>query len=313
MMNPVLVSHAAIGIDAGGTQTRWCVMDSAQHIVAEGAVRGLSALMLNNAVGMQELTDSLGAIAANIATLQPVSHAANTSLHAGFTGVDGASAALHATIAHAFNLPAARVSVSGDVEIAFRAAFEPGEGYLIYAGTGSIAAHIDLNGVLHRAGGRGVLLDDAGGGYWIAREALRELWRGEDANPGAWRNSPLAAALFERIGGSDWAQSRDFFYRKSRGEIGLLAMVVAEMAELDPKALAILERAGFELARLCDCLSHRFGARPVALAGRAAQLHPAIAQSMRRAIASDTPLQISTQPAHHAAARMALLQQDASQ
>jgi glucosamine kinase len=306
-------SALAIGIDAGGTQTRWCVMDAAKNIVAEGAACGLSALMLNNTEGMQELTDSLRAIAAHIATSVPIADATRTSLHAGFTGVDGVSTALQTTIAQAFKLPATRVSVSGDVEIAYRAVFEPGEGYLIYAGTGSIAAYIDLDGALHRAGGRGVLLDDAGGGYWIAREALREVWRSEDANPGAWRSSPLAAALFERIGGSDWAQSRDFFYRKTRGEIGVLAMAVAETAALDPNALAILERAGLELARLCDCLSNRFGARPVALAGRAAQLHPTIAQSMRLALPTDTSLQLSTQAAHHAAARMALLRQDTPQ
>ena len=104
-----------------------------------------------------------------------------------------------AMLATAFAAPEAGVRVVSDVEIAYRAAFAPGEGYLVYAGTGSIAAFIDAQGVLHRAGGRGVALDDAGGGYWIAREALRRLWRREDERPGAWRDSRWHVGCFRSL------------------------------------------------------------------------------------------------------------------
>jgi hypothetical protein len=72
---------------------------------------------------------------------------------------------------------AAAISMRNDVEIAYLDSFAPGEGYLVYAGTGSIAAWIDADGQFHRAGGRGVTLDDGGGGFWIAREAMRHIWR----------------------------------------------------------------------------------------------------------------------------------------
>ena len=45
----------------------------------------------------------------------------------------------------------------------------------------------------------------SGGGFWIAIEALRHIWRGEDALPGSWCDSPMAIELFNRLGGSDWA------------------------------------------------------------------------------------------------------------
>ncbi len=192
-----------------------------------------------------------------------------------------------------------------DIDIAYRACFLPGEGYLVYAGTGSIGAFIDADGSFHRAGGRGVVLDDGGGGFWIAREALRHIWRREDEAPGSWEDSPMARAVFEHVGGSDWADSRQFIYGQERGEVGKLALAVAASAGQDPAADAILLEAGRELGRLARALIERFGPRPVALSGRAADLHPAIAASMRASLPSGTIVTQSAMRAHHAAARLA--------
>jgi N-acetylglucosamine kinase-like BadF-type ATPase len=193
-----------------------------------------------------------------------------------------------------------------DIEIACRDAFEPGGGYLVYAGTGSIAAFIDAEGTLHRAGGRGVVLDDGGGGFWIAREAMRRIWRREDERPGAWQASPLAHAVFDYVGGSDWSFSRQFIYTRERGEIGQLALAVARSADVDGEAREILRLAGAELARLAQALVARFGARPVVLSGRAAALHPSIAQAMREALPATLSLEQRTVRPHAAAARLAI-------
>ena len=119
---------------------------------------------------------------------------------------------------------------------------------------GSFAARLGADGRLLRAGGRGGLIDDAGSGPWIAREALKAVWRAEDVAPGAWRGSPLARALFERIGGSDWDATRAWVYggARARGELGTLAVAVADAAAQDPDARRLLERAGAELARLVN-------------------------------------------------------------
>jgi glucosamine kinase len=195
--------------------------------------------------------------------------------------------------------------VSSDIEIAYLDSFEPGQGYLVYAGTGSIAAFIDADGQFHRAGGHGGVLDDGGGGFWIAREALRHIWRTEDEAPGSWKDSPLACAAFDYIGGSDWAESRQFIYTQERGDVGKLAMVVAACVDLDPVANTILAGAGHELARLARALLRRFGERPVVLSGRVAELHPLIFASMQAALPPSANLVQSTGHAHLAAARIA--------
>lgn len=293
-------SALGLGIDAGGTRTRWALAEAGGRIVAEGEAAGMSASQMGSGAGWQLLQAALGSLCRDVQGAgQPC------RVRAGLTGFGGDGAALRACLAGALALDVSAITLSNDIEIAYLDSFAPGEGYLVYAGTGSIAAWIDQDGAFHRAGGRGVLLDDGGGGYWIAREALRRIWRLEDEAPGSWIDSALARAVFAQIGGSDWALSREFMYGQQRGEIGKLALAVAAAADSDPAALAILDQAGRELARLALALVKRCGPRPVALAGRAAELHPAIAAALRAALPETIRLERKATQAHHAAARLA--------
>ena len=88
--------------------------------------------------------------------------------------------------------------------------------------------------------------------------------------------------------------------------MGRLALAVARAADADPAARDILAAAGAELARLGLAMVRRYGPRPIALAGRAAQIHPLIFESMRAKVPADTALEQRTAQGHHAAARIAL-------
>ncbi|WP_240453487.1 BadF/BadG/BcrA/BcrD ATPase family protein [Janthinobacterium agaricidamnosum] len=289
-----------LGIDAGGTQTRWALATGDGAIVADGAVEGLSALQMSSDAGRAAVHATFAILCKQVLAVgQP------RAVVAGLTGFGGDGVALAQTLATLLALDAGDVSIGNDIDIAYRDSFEPGEGYLVYAGTGSIAAWIDADGGFHRAGGRGVLLDDGGGGYWIAREALRHIWRREDEAPGSWHSSPMAEAVFAQLGGSDWSLSRAFMYGQDRGAIGRLALAVAASADADPLALDILQRAGQELARLALALTARYGPRPVVLAGRAAQLHPAIAAAMRAALPVSLMMEQKVARSHEAAAKLA--------
>jgi N-acetylglucosamine kinase-like BadF-type ATPase len=290
-----------LGIDAGGTQTRWALAGTDGTIIADGFVAGMSATQMASPAGR----DAVRGVLAELAQ-QVLAAAAPVRVCAGLTGFDGVAVEPAQWLAAALGLAPTAVTVRSDIEIAYLASFKPGAGYLVYAGTGSIAAWIDADGVFHRAGGRGVTLDDGGGGFWIAREAMRLIWRREDEQPGAWEQSPLARAVFDHVGGSDWACSRQFIYGQDRGAVGRLALAVASVADADPQALAILEQAGRELARIALALVGRYGPRPIAVAGRAATLHPAIMTALRQALPATLPLTRISIPAHHAAARIAL-------
>ncbi|OEZ91821.1 BadF/BadG/BcrA/BcrD ATPase family protein [Janthinobacterium sp. HH106] len=289
-----------LGIDAGGTQTRWALATGDGTIVADGAVEGLSALQMSSDAGRAAVHATFAILCKQVLAVgQP------RAVVAGLTGFGGDDVVLAKMLSALLALNAGDVSIGNDIDIAYRDSFEPGEGYLVYAGTGSIAAWIDADGVFHRAGGRGVLLDDGGGGYWIAREALRHIWRREDEAPGSWHSSPMAEAVFAELGGSDWSLSRAFMYGQDRGAIGRLALAVAASADADPLALDILQRAGQELARLALALTARYGPRPVVLAGRAAQLHPAIAAAMCAALPVSLMMEQKVARSHEAAAKLA--------
>jgi len=289
-----------LGIDAGGTQTRWALCTADGALLAEGTVAGLSALQMATNDGRTAVHAGFAELArAVLAVARP------DRVRAGLTGFGGDGEQLQGWLAALLGIEASAITLCNDIDIAYRASFAPGAGYLVYAGTGSIGAFIDAGGVFHRAGGRGVVLDDGGGGFWIARAALRHIWRNEDECPGRWESSPMAHAVFDHVGGSDWSYSRQFIYGQERGAVGKLALAVAASAEQDPAAARILHDAGHELARLAQALIARFGPRPVALSGRAAELHPSIAASMRASLPPGTILTHSTTRAHHAAARLA--------
>ncbi len=296
--------RAGLGLDAGGTQTRWALADADGRLRGEGHVASISGLQLDTAAGRDAVAAALRDIAAAVAPLGGAG-----VVVAGITGFEAAQTpALRELAAAALGPAGAGMQAMTDIELVCRAAFAPAEGVVLYAGTGSIAAFMDGDGRMHRAGGRGAVIDDAGGGHWIARRALRAVWRAEDAEPGAWQRSPLARRVFEHIGGSDWACTRHWVYSgpgAARGEMGRLALAVAAAAAEDPAALALLRAAGTELARLAAAMRQRFGARPLALAGRVFDLHPAIEQSLRTALPAGSAVRRLTLPPHHAAARLA--------
>ncbi len=294
-----------LGLDAGGTQTRWALAAPDGQLLAEGSVDGFTALQLRQPGGAADVAAVLRAVAAAVAP-----HGTVRAVRAGVTGFGGlqepAGRELRALLAQHLGLAAEQVGLSTDMELACLSVFGPGEGYLVYAGTGSIAGYVDERGEFHRAGGRGGILDDGGSGYWIAREALRRIWRAEDERPGGWRDSPMAQAVFDKLGGSDWALTRQLVYGAGRGDMGMLALAVAATADTDAAALAIVKGAGEELARLGNALVRRFGAKPLVLGGRVAQLHPLIAQTMKDHLHEGCELRLAQLQAHVAAARMAL-------
>ena len=293
-------SALGLGLDAGGTQTRWALADATGQLRAEGHVSGFSGLLLNDPAGRIALAQISHQLAAAV-----LPHGRPVRAIAGITGLSERPQArqMEDILSQALGLGPAAIRCGSDMDIAYRAAFKPGEGYLLYAGTGSIAAFIDEQDQLQRAGGRGGLLGDEGSGYWIAKEALAAVWRAEDENPGAWQHSMLAQALFDAIGGHDWAVSRAFVYGADRGAIGRLALAVASAAHQgDAQALSLLERAGRELARPLLALQKRYGLRPVAAAGRALQLHPMIAQGLRAALPQGLELRLIHLEPHKSAA-----------
>lgn len=272
-----------LGIDVGGTASRWVVTDAAGAIVARGETGGATGHVFRPEEHAR-FTAMLAAVATAVAAkTRPLAAVA-----LGVTGYgDPVAAEIRALAAAAFAVAPERIRLLDDVELAFASVFAPGEGHLIVAGTGSIGLTIAADGARIRVGGRGVLIDDAGGGAWIALKALNAVFRRIDATGRPDGAEILAEKLFEAVGGAGegdpWLAVRPFIYGGERGRIGTLAPAVAAAAHAgDRAARAILEAAGEELAGMAQVLIARAGKKPVAVVGRVPRLHPAIAEAFAR-------------------------------
>ena len=287
-----------LGLDAGGSATRWTLCDEAGTLIAMGEVPSISGHLFSAAetARLDAATTALGQALAGYPRPDDVV-AGITGLS---SGTPAAAIAAH-VIGQAIGIPASAVRVRDDTWIAFHAAFARGEGHMVYSGTGSIGVHVRKDATTVRVGGRGMLIDDAGSGFWIGREALNLVWRHRDAEP-EW-TSPLAAALDAVIGGSDWNAARTYVYGGGRTAVAILARAVAAADDAD--ACSILSCAGRELARLGQALASIAGEKPVALIGRAAGLHPIILASMRASAPNLAIARRDPDPAL-AAARLAL-------
>lgn len=267
---------AALGIDMGGTATRWVLVDENDTEIARGQAPGA-----NGHLYRPDALDAFKAAAWRIAADLP--KPPELGVHAGVTGHDPKVAdQSQRLLAEALGIAPSLIVPADDVDLAYLAAFEPGQGHLVLAGTGSVALHIAQDGTVHRAGGRGILVDDGGSGAWIGLAALRAVWRRIDATGRPSDAGALAEALAEMIGAADWDSTRAYVYGRDRGAVADLSRAVARVAQAgDPLAQAILTDAGHEIARLCRAMLDRCGAAPVGLVGGVLNLHPLILDTVR--------------------------------
>lgn len=140
--------------------------------------------------------------------------------------------------------------VTDDAFIALAGATANEPGVVVIAGTGSIAWGRNSEGHTARAGGWGYLFGDEGGGFWIARQALRAALRLEE---GWGVPTSLRALLLDYTGARNMNDLLHRCYTPEfpRPRVAGLSILVNHAAETgDPVALEILDSAARELALL---------------------------------------------------------------
>ena len=296
-----------LGVDAGGSSTRWRLLDGAGRVLGEGRAGPVTGHLF----AAEERNETLARVREMLGEVRSVARP-----HAVVAGVTGlhpgteAEATLIKFFSEGLGLPPAQVTVDNDMYVAYRNAFRPGEGVLLYAGTGSVAYHIRGDGAAVRAGGYGYLIDDAGAGFWIGQAGLRRVMRWVDETGGP-AERPLARAVYEALGSRRWPDIMGTVYGGGRAGLAALAPAVAGAADAgDEAAVEILRDAGRELARLALALLGRLDKDlPVAFAGGVTGLSPHLTSSLekalREALPPDARFTVVTTPPVGAAARLA--------
>ena len=147
-------------------------------------------------------------------------------------------------------IDAERLTVTHDAKIAWAGATEGEPGVVVIAGTGSIAYGENAHGESARAGGWGYIYGDEGGGFDIARQALRATLREYE---GWGPRTALTPALMELTGAvnANDALHRLYTAEWPRARVAELAITVDRIAsEGDPIATDILRGAAQQLAML---------------------------------------------------------------
>ncbi|GGJ70339.1 N-acetylglucosamine kinase [Deinococcus aquiradiocola] len=247
-------------LDAGASSTKWALFAPDGTLLDRGRLDPVTGHLFTPA-DRERVTHLLAGLASR------VPHAPDTVVM-GVTGLQGsAHPLLLDALGETFRLPATRLHVTDDLSLAYAAHFRPGEGVLVYAGTGSMAMHLTRDRHVIRAGGHGFLLGDEGGAFWQGRAGLRALLAQLDA--GHAPGGPLADELSRMTGGLDWPALRHFVYQGGRTALATLAPAVHRAATLgDPYALQVTQDAGRHLAALAAQVQARLThPLPVALAG----------------------------------------------
>jgi glucosamine kinase len=233
-----------LALDAGGTKTT-CVLADETRVLATASVGSVKLMR----VGAEVATERLVGLLREVSTLSGVSLKEISRTCMGLAGLsiqavrEWAEATLKSAVA-------GEIELIGDEEIALDAAFQGGTGILVVAGTGSniVGRVVVVEGeteVVGRywVGGWGPALGDEGSGSWIGLEAVKA---------GLWgRDRGVPTRLLEDIQAFWGLESLGELVEKGNAhpDFAVLAPVVVKAAEEgDELAIAVLERAGQELA-----------------------------------------------------------------
>jgi N-acetylglucosamine kinase-like BadF-type ATPase len=229
-----------LGIDAGASATKWVLINDS-GTVASGRRDAMDGHIYREA-SLERMRRVLSEIS------EEIKDSKVSAVYMGITGVTN-DGSIEREIETSFRCPSRVVS---DIELAYRANFEVGEGILLYAGTGSVAYAIDEKSEAHKIGGWGYLLGDEGAGYWIGKEAIR-LSLFELGKKGKINEGSLSDQILKEIQASDWDGVKTFVYSKDRAEIAALSKIVDRAAEAgDLEAISILTKAASHLGDLVN-------------------------------------------------------------
>jgi len=239
------VSQFFLGVDGGQSSTTALIGDESGRVVGAGS--GGPCNHVEGPGGRDKFIRALeGCLrqASRAAELDPAAVVFEAAC-LGFSGGPEDKRALLKVM-----LRARRLMVTTDAPIALTGATAGRPGIIVIAGTGSIAFGRNASGKTARAGGWGYVFGDEGGGFDIARQALRAALRLEEGWGAA---TCLHARLLEATGAASANEVLHRFYTAEwpRHRVATLAQLVDEAARAgDPAASVILANAAEQLATL---------------------------------------------------------------
>ena len=237
------IMKRVLGIEGGGTKTEWLLVDEAGGSTRSGVLQAANLRLVTD--------DTLEQL---FRVLPPDPTHVGVFLAGCATASDRQR--LQACVTHVW--PDAKITVGGDRESGFAAAFGPADGVAVIAGTGS-AVTARRGDRYEKAGGWGQLLGDIGSGYHLAVQALRNVLWAYDltrqvTQPGESILCALALNRVEEL--VSWAEEADkmsvaklapvVFQAAAKGDSEMASILNGGANALADGACATIRRLGFE-------------------------------------------------------------------
>lgn len=238
-----------LGVDGGGTKTRFVLIDGDGNLAATHAGPGSYHLEIGIDGVRKVLADGLAALYAQARIDGSAIARAFFGLPA--HGEDSAAQVLLDALPEPL-LGHRRYRCGNDMVCAWAGSLGGEDGINIVAGTGSIGYGERL-GKTARAGGWGEVFGDEGSAYWIAVQGLNIFTRMSD---GRLPKGPLHAAFTASLGlSADLELCAKVMNAHTRGSIAALSRLVARVAhDGDVSAIRIFDDAARELAAVVEAV-----------------------------------------------------------
>lgn len=236
-----------LGVDGGQSSTTALIADASGRVLGRGA-DGPCNHVKSAAEGRDKFVRVIGGCIRAAALQAGLPSDSLPPFRAACLGFSGGPADKQGILREM--LTAQDLLVTTDAAIALAGACGGGPGIITIAGTGHISMGRGHNGKLARAGGWGYIFGDEGGGFWIAREAVRAAMRVHE-NWGT--QTSLHARLLQATGHTEANAMMHAMYTADwpRKRLATLSRIVDEEAEAgDPEARDILQRGAAELMHI---------------------------------------------------------------
>lgn len=254
-----MTGHYFLGVDGGGTKTRFALMDADGKLVGEAQLGtsyhpdvGLDGVREVLTKGVADVLAKAGLSASQItyAFLGLPAYGEDSTLTPALDGLP------RSILGHD------RFSVDNDMVCGWAGSLRCEDGINIVAGTGSIG-YGQRRGRAARVGGWGEVFSDEGSAYWIVVQGLNAYSRMSD---GRLPRGPLHVLLNEALNLRDDLDLCAYIYgaqARSRGAVAQLSPLVSKAADQgDRAAWDIFRRAGQELAKIAGALRQKLGYEP---------------------------------------------------
>jgi N-acetylmuramic acid 6-phosphate etherase len=281
-----------LGVEGGGTKTDWVLLDETGRVLREGQLPSASMKLADDA--------ELSAIFARLPR-----EATDVGVFLAGCLIERDRERLRGLVTAAW--PKARWRIGSDRESGLATALGERDGIVVISGTGAVV-HGRRAGRLAKAGGWGHILGDRGGGYDLARHALRKVMFRYDLDGTV---TELGSHVLAALSLNELPQLVDWIHDADKMDVARLAPVVLRVArDGDTEMRALVSNRAKDLALFTQSVAKRLGLeRPeVRLFGGLLTHEPFYADSYRehlRALVPDANVELCTRSGAFGAAALA--------